>query len=338
MKRRTIVSGGIGAVVLAAAAIGLSVGLPTGTPEATAETKPQKTAKVTKQNLSDTETKNGTLGYGTSTKLNNKVNGTFTWVPVAGATIERGQTLYKVDDLPVVLFYGTLPFYRPLSAGMEGADVKQFTDNLKALGYSGFTTSAIKKWQKKLGLPETGVVEPGRVVFAAEPIRIATVSANVGDNAGPGEVGTYTATKRVITTTIEVNDARLAKVKEKVRVTLPDNKVIDGTIDSVRTVIQQNQQGEPVTRIEVTISLGDAKVDFDQASVKIAFTASTRPNVLTVPVAALLALREGGYGVEVIADGGARQIVAVTTGLFAGGRVEVSGNGISDGQTVGMPS
>ena len=59
--------------------------------------------------------------------------------------------------------------------------------------------------------------------------------------------------------------------------------------------------------------------------------------MLTVPVAALLALAEGGYGVEVV-DGSTSHYVAVETGLFAGGRVEVSGDGLAEGMTVGMPA
>ena len=50
-----------------------------------------------------------------------------------------------------------------------------------------------------------------------------------------------------------------------------------------------------------------------------------RKDVLTVPVAALVVLREGGYGVEVV-DGGTSRYVAVKTGLFADGRVEVTGD------------
>jgi hypothetical protein len=336
MNRRTMLTGGIGAAVLAAAATGLAVGLPTGAPQATAGTKPQKTAKITKQNLADTSSKNGTLGFGSATKISNKINGTITWVPDTAATIERGQTLYKVDDLPVVLMYGALPFYRRLSAGMTGNDVKQFTDNLKALGYSGFTSSNIKRWQKKLGLSQTGVVEPGRVVYAPDAIRVDTLSLAIGDEAH-GDVLSYTGTKRVVTCTLDVNDSRLTKVKT-VKVTLPDGKVVDGAIESAKSLVQNSQSGEPTTRIEVVISLGDAKVDFDQASVKVAFTASIRPNVLTAPVAALLALKEGGYGVELVAGDGTRQVVAVQTGLFAGGRVEISGEGIGEGLTVGMPS
>jgi hypothetical protein len=181
------------------------------------------------------------------------------------------------------------------------------------------------------------VVEPGRVVYAASAIRVDTLSLNVGDDAH-GDVLSYTGTKRVITCTLDVNDSRLAKVDTMVKVTLPDNKTVDGTIESAKSIIQSSQGGDPTTRIEVVIGLGDTKVDFDQASVKVAFTSSTRPNVLTVPVAALLALKEGGYGVEVVAANGTRQVVAVHTGLFASGRVEISGDGISEGLTVGMPS
>jgi len=77
--------------------------------------------------------------------------------------------------------------------------------------------------------------------------------------------------------------------------------------------------------------------NLDQAAVKIGFTASQRKNVLTVPVAALLALAEGGYGVQVV-EGTATRIVPVETGLFAGGRVEVTGDGLREGMTVGVPA
>jgi len=59
--------------------------------------------------------------------------------------------------------------------------------------------------------------------------------------------------------------------------------------------------------------------------------------VLTVPVAALLALSEGGYGVQVV-SGGTSHIVAVQVGMFAGGRVEISGAGIDVGTLVGVPT
>jgi hypothetical protein len=50
----------------------------------------------------------------------------------------------------------------------------------------------------------------------------------------------------------------------------------------------------------------------------------------------LLALAEGGYGVQVV-ENGATKIVAVKLGLFAAGKVEVSGDGLAEGTVVGMP-
>jgi len=70
--------------------------------------------------------------------------------------------------------------------------------------------------------------------------------------------------------------------------------------------------------------------------VTVNFTSQQHKNVLAVPVAALLALSEGGYGVQVV-QGSSSRIVAVETGLFADGRVEISGPGISAGMSVGVP-
>lgn len=87
----------------------------------------------------------------------------------------------------------------------------------------------------------------------------------------------------------------------------------------------------------MTVADPKALTGFEQASAKVAFTAAERPDVLTVPVAALLALAEGGYGVQLV-EGASTRIVAVETGLFASGRVEVSGAELAEGATVGMPT
>jgi hypothetical protein len=72
--------------------------------------------------------------------------------------------------------------------------------------------------------------------------------------------------------------------------------------------------------------------------VKVWFTAEERKAVLTVPVAALLALGEGGYGVQVVRSDGTSSVVAVRVGLFAAGRVEVSGAGLAEGTRIGVPA
>lgn len=204
----------------------------------------------------------------------------------------------------------------------------------------------MREWQEDLGLPETGRVEPGRVVYADGAVRVESQQAATGDAAQPGQaVLTYTGTSRLVTVDLDVDDQRLAKKGGAVSVGLPDGGSAPGKIESVQTVIDPGsggaggQSSEAETKIEVTVSVADpAKLaGYDQASVEVTFTAAERPDVLTVPVAALLALAEGGYGVEVV-DGGRSRIVAVTTGLFAAGRVEVSGPDIAEGMTVGMPA
>ena len=61
-----------------------------------------------------------------------------------------------------------------------------------------------------------------------------------------------------------------------------------------------------------------------------------RPRGRLAAVLALLvlALAGGGYGVEIVTSSGLHQLTGVTTGIFAGGRVQVSGRGIAPGVMV----
>jgi peptidoglycan hydrolase-like protein with peptidoglycan-binding domain len=344
--------GAAAAVVVVGAAAAAAVGLG-GADEGTAEANalPPATAEVTRQTLIDAETISGELGYGAETTLRSRLGGTVTWLAPTGSTVKRGGVLFRVDNSPVVLLVGPLPAYRDLSSGAEGSDVKQFERNLAALGYDGFTVDdeynsstaeAVRDWQEDLGLEETGRVEQGRVVYAAGPVRIDAHSGNVGDPAQPGEaVMTATGTARVVTVLLDVEDQRLASKGAAVRVGVPGGEEVPGKITGVTTVIEESAEpeGDPETKIEVTVSVTKpaALAGLDSASVDVDFTASERKDVLTVPVAALLALAEGGYGVEIV-SGSTSRIVAVETGLFADGRVEVAGADLTEGMTVGMPS
>lgn len=344
------VAGAVGAAAALGAAVTAAFGFGTGAPAPAAATLPPNTAQVKKQTLLDIQSENGDLGYGDTTTLANRLPGTLTSLPVYGAVFTRGKTLYKVDNEPVLLMYGSVPAYRDLGWGVEGADVKQLETNLKALGYKGFTVDdeftadtadAVKEWQEDLGLDETGRVELGRVVFAPSAVRVEDVKAGLGQPAQPGlEVFTYTGTTRMVTVELSVSDQRLARRGNKVTVTLPDGKSVSGAVRSVSTIIEASSQpdGSPETKIKAIVSLADPKAadGLDAASVDVVFTAAEHKDVLTVPIAALVALAEGGYGVEVV-EGSTSRYVRVETGLFASGRVEVSGEGLADGTTVGMP-
>jgi hypothetical protein len=328
-----------------AAAMGFGGNQPTAPHRGSA---PPATTEVRRQTLADSSKQSGTLGYGTEVTVSGKLRGTITWLPDSGAVVRRGEPIYRVDNLPVFLLYGALPAYRDLAPGVQGADVRQFETELRALGYTGFTVddkysastaTAVRKWQKANGLTETGVVESGRVVYAASEVRVATLKLTTGE-AAQGAVLTYSATSRVVTVKLAVSDQRLARKDAKVSITMPDGKPVAGTIAHTATVIEPGSGSDAAkTKVEVTVAVADqaAVNGWDQATVSVLFTVTEHKDVLTVPVAALLALAEGGFGVQVVEGTGTR-IVPVETGLFSGGRVEITGAGIDAGTVVGVPA
>jgi peptidoglycan hydrolase-like protein with peptidoglycan-binding domain len=348
---RALAIGGIVVSLLGAGTV-LALGADFGTGNvdpAAATTGPLETTTVTRTTLVDTVAKDGTLGYGRTWSVHPKLNGTVTWLPDTGARITRGKPLYKVDNQPVVLLYGAIPAYRTLAEDVEGDDVKQLEQNLSALGYKGFTVDteytsstaeAVKEWQEDLGLTETGTVEPGRIYYAPGEMRVSAAPASVGDPAGQGQsVLTLTNLSRVVTVELETREQRLARTGASVPVELPDGRTVTGKISKVSTVVETEQNGDASTKIELTVALTDQKLadGYEEASVRVSLTADERKNVLTVPVGALVALAEGGYGLQVV-EGTTTRYVAVETGLFASGRVEVTGADLSEGLTVGMPS
>jgi peptidoglycan hydrolase-like protein with peptidoglycan-binding domain len=349
-RRSRIVLVGLAAAVVAiggAAAYGFEVG--EEAPVA-ASTRPPSTATVTRTTLTETEDVTGTLSYGESRTVGARGGGTLTWLPADGSIVERGKAVYRADDAPVVLLYGGLPLYRVLRSGVEGEDVELVERNLAELGYDGFTVDesftsatadAVREWQSDLGVDDTGTVEPGRVVIASGPIRVAGAKASVGDPAS-GPVLAYTGTTRVVEVALDVAKQHLVRKGTTATVTLPDETEVTGQVSGVGTVATTTSasgQGQSTTTIDVVVSIRDQRAlgTLDGAPVSVTLLSETRENVLAVPVAALVALAEGGYGVEVVANGTSSH-VAVITGLFADGRVEISGEGIAEGTVVGMPS
>jgi multidrug efflux pump subunit AcrA (membrane-fusion protein) len=94
--------------------------------------------------------------------------------------------------------------------------------------------------------------------------------------------------------------------------------------------------GEATIAVTIRVDQPRQTGDLDQAPVKVDFVKQRKRDVLAVPVTALVTLAEGGYAIEV-SDGTTMHLVTVTTGLFAGGQVEVTGAGLRQGQRVVVP-
>jgi hypothetical protein len=218
----------------------------------------------------------------------------------------------------------------------DDTDIRQIADNLAALGYAGTLPDQVRAWQEAAGLAVTGVVGPEHLVVAPGPVHVAAHSASIGETlmAASSERGAmldYSSIEKLVTVPLAVGDQGLAAVGRSVTITLPDDSQVQGTISEVGSVVIEGA-------IEVTVTIEDhaALRELEVASVDVEFVSSSRGDVLSVPIAALLARPEGGFAVEVV-DGAASTVVPVNTGLFAAGRVEVTGDGIAEGKRVGVP-
>jgi hypothetical protein len=192
---------------------------------------------------------------------------------------------------------------------------------------------AVKRWQLDVGLPATGTVEPADVVVEPRKVRVTGVTARLGDPAS-GSLLTLASTERVINVSMDPAAAAGVKDGQKVKLTTSDSKSARGTVRTVTQPPPPEDGGDQSSdaKVTVTVTADDANAvkAADGSSIQVGFTAEVRQGVLTVPVGALLALHEGGYCLQ-LPDG---RLIAVRTGLFAGGDVEVSGAGVREGMTV----
>jgi membrane fusion protein (multidrug efflux system) len=308
-------------------------------------------ATVDKGTLHGTTNASGTLEYSDPREVTASLGGVLTWLPAAGAQINLGQSLFAVDNQQVYLFYGQLPAWRTFESGMDaGPDVQQLEESLKQLGYftgtpnqdfDWSTKAAIRAWQKATGQEQTGSIDLGRIVFQGGAVRVSELKSAVGNNTSPGApVISISSLTKQVSVGLALADQQLAAVGTKVQIQLPGGTSTNGTVISVGVPTEQdNGQGGKTAVIPVVVVLDDpaAAANLQQASVTVQFPSAKRENVLSVPVAALLALPGGKFGVEVIKPNGTTTRVPVRTGLFAGGRVEISGDGIKAGDEVTVP-
>jgi hypothetical protein len=186
---------------------------------------------------------------------------TYTWLPQVGQVISLDQRAYAVSGEPVPLLYGSIPAYRAFYVGMpDGRDVGELTRDLIALGYgdglaqsdhySLATAAAVQRWQKARGLPVTGEILLGEVVFEPGPIRVTSVTPSVGASiagggggsgssgaGGGGTVLTATGTAPVVTVDLGVSQEYLVKPGDTVSVVMPDGTTtVSGHVETVGTV------------------------------------------------------------------------------------------------------
>lgn len=309
------------------------------------------TATVVRGDLVVRETVSGTLGYGDEQTLVNRLGGTITRLPKPGTTVRRGQPLYDVDGKPgAFLMYGATPAWRTLHLkSADGVDVRQLEQNLVALGhdpngeveidddFTAETARMVKRWQKAQGLPQTGSVELGRVVFAPGARRVSSLNAAEGAPAAPGAaVMVTTSASRTVKIPLDAAKRPYVAVGDRVTVELPDGRTVRGRVSSIGRVARQTEDGA-VIDVVVTLAKSAHVPDLDEAPVSVAIVKQVEKNVLLVPVTALLAQRGGGYAVERVRADGRRGLVTVVPGTYADGYVEIVRGKLHEGDRVVVP-
>jgi hypothetical protein len=283
--------------------------------------------------------------------------GIVTWMPNEGSTIRRGDTVYSVDGAKFPLFYGDTPLYRTLSDGSEGGDVEMLERNLDKLGYTGFTVDetyssdtadAVSDWQEDMGREETGVVEAGDAVTAEGARRVAALQTWPGASS-EGTILDWTGTERVVTVDLDAQFEDLVRVGTKAEVELPNGTTVDGKVTDIGTPptaedsasggagAEGEEDEESTLPLQLEVAQQDELGRYQAAPVDVVLKADTRENVLAVPVNALVARQGGGYAVQKVTAGGSTEYVPVELGMFADGLVEVTGDGVEEGMSVGVP-
>ncbi|MBE1485717.1 peptidoglycan hydrolase-like protein with peptidoglycan-binding domain [Plantactinospora soyae] len=331
------------------------------------------TRPVTRSDLVNSVQVSGRLGFAGAYRLVGQRSGTVTWVPRPGAVVGRGERILGVDLRPIPLLFGSVPFYRPLAPGSEGADVRQLERNLVELdhadpddltvddSYTAATARAVRRWQDALGVDETGRVAAGDALVAPGSVRVGTVDPLIGQPTGPGApVLTGTGTGHSVQVDLQLSYRALVRVGQLVRVQLPNGRTVDGRVSTLGSTAEVDsgqapntgtaaQAGGQPTGCQGTSCPATAPVEIGidgpedrlggvfEGQVTVTFPAETRRGVLSVPIEALTVGPDGAFAVVVV-DPAGRRIVPVRPGMFTAGRVEVSAEGLVEGSRVEVPA
>jgi peptidoglycan hydrolase-like protein with peptidoglycan-binding domain len=281
--------------------------------------------------------------------------GTVTMLPAIGTTVARGEALYALDGRPVILLVGNTPAYRAIREGDVGPDVAQLQENLVALGFGGTpairtdgtfdhaTALAVRRWQTAAHLASSEVVRLGDAVVLPAEVRVSATHVAVGGGAQPGTLMLDVASvDEVVKVVVDPGLAPSVHVGDPIRFAAPDGTEIPGSVASVGAPAPSTEDGPSgpagILEVEVVATADDpaALADLDGLTLTADVTTGTAADALAVPVAALVVLGDGSFGVE-IESGGATHFVRVTPGIYDRTMVQVEAGEVTAGDQVVVP-
>jgi hypothetical protein len=265
-----------------------------------------------------------------------------TGVAALGSAVTAGTTLYTSDGQPVVALLGDAVLWRDLQLGVgDGNDVRMLEENLQVMGYgagltvdttfTSATASAVESWERDLGRSDPdGTVTLGDVVVVGSATEVSAQLMQAGRTLGAGDsVLTLSSTAQVIAARVPADMVTSWASGTAVTLLWSDGATAAATVVSTGREVVAGTVAVTVTADEA------AAARVSGTPVTVSLTVRTSVGALAVPVAAIRSGNAGG-AVVVVLDRSAEREVPVTTGIVAGGWVEVTG-GLVEGQVVVLP-
>lgn len=300
-------------------------------PGATPDSSSLVTAPVERRTLIEGTTVRGTASYARSGSVDSPRAGIVTSVTVtAGATVDAGDVLFKVEGRRVVAASGNYPYWRSLRVGDSGIDVRQLQQALDDAGvnpgpvdgrFGRGTRAALIRWQKEHGLPADGVLDPATVAVGNWPARVGTVTVATGEAIATGSEA-FTLTRPSMTVSVDLTPAQASRVEvgDPVEVTV-GGRMLAGEVARIAAVATTGDN-----RVyPASVALAAPVKAVDGATLSADITLDRAEDALVVPVAALVQDGSGAPTVRVRGTDGSVRQVAVETGIQSGAYVAVSG-------------
>jgi hypothetical protein len=325
------------------------------TPSVTPSPQPTRYVSVVRATLSNATSVAGTLGYQAAPlPIVNQLQGTVTSEAAIGTELTNGSEVYAVDDQPVYLLIGNVPLWRPIVPGSDGPDVAEVKAALNQLIpgsplSAGATLSwsdaeALAAWQDANGYGATPYSIPfGEFVVEPQATHVESLSTSVGETIAPGSQPVAVSTTQEVVTAAWPQDLAVPTVGTKVSVEI-------GAVSAPGTIAQVSptpasggaggtQSGATADTATVTFTGGPSPYP-EGGTAQVVVTTAEVHDVLAVPIAALLALSEGGYGLQVVGAGGHTHLIAVKVGLVddTQGLAQVTAPGLTVGTRVVAPA
>ncbi|MEZ5143810.1 MAG: peptidoglycan-binding domain-containing protein [Acidimicrobiales bacterium] len=245
-----------------------------------------------------------------------------------GSTVRSGSPILELTPTDTVV-----TAYTPPAAGTIGQLAPKGTE--AKTGTVLFTVDGVPTVTAVVGSDTSTLPAGAHVVSVPAGLTVAD-HPQVADGQvllGSSPVLDLTRSRRVVTTTVKVSDRGKLQPGEAVLVTFPDGTDRNGHITDIGQVATKGSGANAAATVPVDISLDDPSVvdpNLISTPVEVQLPTSSATAALAVPTTALVALKEGGYAVQLAdtnPDGSVKagKLVKVDVGLYADSYVQVTG-------------